>query len=238
MLSPKSQGLLCASNLYARSQGRENSGTSNCHWCASLCERTWAHDDEQRLPFQRPKVFARCPSNPYICAGCWLWRRLRVPANFLEGGFADSQCALNHSWWITDHGAWAISRWPSSKKALYDLLLHPPLRFCLALLDGENLFQNQLQQTLCNDMDEMRGDTLLRFTINNVPHTYTVYELEQSILYHDPEGKEPGISALVRLLGEYIPDEDDIVLGKRARGRPRKEVEEAKPSPGKILRKK
>lgn len=209
-----------AAEIYARSQGYECKGPDRCHWCGSPAERTWLHNDPPPTPFIRTKSTARVPHSAYECIGCWLWHRQRVTVFFLDGTLRDSQCAMRHSWLLTEQSANAINR--SNYSLLYDTLLNPPRRFCLSLLDGEN-YVNRLELIQANDNMEVSADTVLHFTINHIPHSYSVYELEHA-LRHEPGGKSPGTQALIRLLGDYkLPEK------KRAAGSPKKEDMENNP---------
>lgn len=212
-----------ASDLYALSQGTSNIGPEECHWCASNCKRIWFHDDAPPVPFIRSKSMAMRTNNPYICTGCWLFRRKRITVTELGGKWKDGQQPICHSWWITDKGAWVVN--PKDPESIYPLLLKPPNRFVLAILDG--VAANHLQLMQVNDIAEIRAETPLRFTVNNIPHTYTVYELQEALegagegKQIGDGGKQPGVGALIRLLGkrkslvsELMPTEN------RGRGRP------------------
>lgn len=190
---------LSAADLFALSQGSVNTGDQQCHWCGSACDRTWTHDDLPPVPFMRSSPSARCPGNAWVCAGCWLWRRGSVTVNFLGGGQKDRQKAENHSWWVTEEGAWALA--PSSKEAIYQQLLRPPRRFLLALRTD---IPTLLQLSLVNDNVGLDTQTPLKFTINNIPHQFTVYELTETLI-HGPEGREPGSRALLRHFGVCLP---------------------------------
>jgi len=122
----------------------------------------------------------------------------------------DIQCALNHSWFVTGDGAWALK--PVDGPALYQILLDPPKRFVLSLLvngpvqsgilpNGTSGVTNQLHLCLLNDLAEVDQKTQLAFTVNNIPHAFSAYELEAA-LREDGNGKEPGVQALLRVLGK------------------------------------
>lgn len=214
---------LLASELYATSQGHSCSGKEECHWCSAPCGRLDPHDDGlPTLAQYRPRTLAKRPGNAYVCRGCWLWRRQRTTVFFLSKGFRDGRCAMDHSWWITGEEAWAV-RAPEDARALYEHLLEPPLLFCLALADGE---RNHLQQAVVNDLDEVRADTPLRFTLNGIVHEYTVYELEDALRSNDPAGRRPGVGALMRLFGGHaLPPRDE----RKKPGRPRQDYEADNP---------
>lgn len=209
--------MITASELYAVSQGGSCQGWSECHWCGSPCTTNWLHDDSPIIPFVRYNTRAKKPLNPAICYGCWRWRWKRTAITYLSGSGKDAQCAQNHSWWITEAGAFAIrldNR--EDRETLYPLLLNPPLRFCMTLLDGDGN-TNHLHLNNVNDNFEVKGETPLHFTINSIPHSYTTYELEMG-LRNGTQGKSPGVLALVRLIGGYImPEKDDPQ--KRGTGR-------------------
>jgi hypothetical protein len=204
---------LTASDLFALSQGSINDGKIfKCHWCGSPCGTDSPHDDVAPIPFVRSKSTAKCPSQPYICCGCYLWKRPRVSINFLGGTltdekgvernwFRDGQSAQNHSWWITEQGAWAIER--LDHPLLWDKLLHPPKRFVLAFKVPEQ--KNLLQLLVANDPGGIVGDTPLYFTQGGTKYSFSVYELEEAIRYN-PTPYGPGVNALFKIMGE-VPKE-------------------------------
>lgn len=216
-----------ATELYANSQGMICEGDVICHWCGAHCQRRYLHDDPPPIPFVRSRSSARFPSNPYICKGCWLFRRKRLTVWNLGGEFKDGQCPINHSWWITSCESLVID--DNCRVGLYEYLLRPPLKFALSLIDGEKI-ENLLHFCPVNDHEKILGDTPLLFHLNNIQHAYTVYELTEA-LKHGTEGKEPGVRALIALLGPYTlareaPPEDGSSEGKggkKGRGRPREE---------------
>ena len=189
-----------ATELYAISQGSFCEGEYMCHWCGAPCKRLWMHDEVPLTTIGhgvRYKTHAIHPGNPYICAGCWLWRRKRITATFLDGTYKDSQAPVNHSWWITQDGAWSLSR---DSSLLYEFLLEPPTRFVLALVtEGA---ENRLQHAVLTSKPEILADTPLEFTVNCTPYFYTVYELTEAIGTGEVEGKSPGVAALFSALGK------------------------------------
>ena len=218
---------LSASDLWALIHSAKNGGPDRCHWCCSPAQRTWVHDDDPPVPFQRSKSTARNPSGCYVCVGCWLFRRGSVTVNYFDGGLEgkvlkDRQQAKAHSWLVTEEGATAI-RTEQDGKHLYPFLLKPPRRFFLALREGPKAPETLLQLCEANDVLELKADTPLAFTVNNVRHHYTVYELESALRSPEVVGG-PGVQALRRVLGPYelpavvvpLPE----VEGKRGRGRP------------------
>jgi hypothetical protein len=208
---------LLASQLYAISQGHTCAGFHECHWCGGPCDGRLTHDDPppsigvRRQPCKRP-------ANPYCCLGCWLFRRKRVTVSFLAGGYRDGRSPLHFSWWVTEKGAWALDK--DDGPDLYECLLDPPSRFFLAMLDGADV--NHLQLAVANDNPpKSPADTKLHFTINGIPHDYTVYELTEALTSSSVAGKEPGVAALVKLLGPYEEMSNPGVKG-RGPGRPPK----------------
>lgn len=191
---------LVASELYALSLNTKCEGPDECHWCAAPCKRLTPHDDPPPVPFVRSKSTAKRPANSYTCVGCWHFRRKNNSITFLDQSVLDKRSHSEFGWYLTERGIYSIT--PKCYPLLYDILLKPPLRWSLSLLDGPG-FESLLQLALCNDLEEdIRGSTELKFTINNVPHTYTIYELEELIKTKDTSGREPGAIALYRLLGE------------------------------------
>jgi len=200
-----------ASQIYALSQNSKCSGEQSCHWCGGPCGRLWLHDDPPPVPCYRTNSSARKPANPYICCGCWLWRRKKITAPYLSSGMKDSQTPNSHSWWITESGAWALRPVENDSLALWKILASPPLRFVLCFVTSQPLasgrtdfpagISNLIHLAVANDHKEIKASTELHFTINNIPHSYTVYELEEATK-HGADGKAPGVRELFRLLGQ------------------------------------
>ena len=214
---------LTAGELYALSQGEKCEGPDECHWCAAPCERKWPHDDPPPLiGFQR-KSFARRPGNGFVCAGCRLWRRQRITIEFLGGGLKDIQTPENWSWLVTGGRARALRpKDPADREALYEKLLSPPGKFFLALRASLPV---TLQLAEVNQLEDgAEAGTPLKFTLDNKPLTYTVYELEHA-LKNGPEGTEPGVRLLVETFGLPVRDESPgaeapPAAAKKKRGRP------------------
>lgn len=185
-----------------------------CHWCAAKCTRELFHDDPPPVPFTKTKSQAKRPASPYCCRGCWLWRRQRLGITYLTGSWKDGrprdgQTPANHSWWITPDAALALTQ-PDFPQ-LWELLCKPPKCFVLALVsppvyfpngqvDPKTVVGNWLHLAVGNDLEKVEMGTQLGFTINNVAHTYSVYELQNAFRDGDA-GKEPGVQALIRFLG-------------------------------------
>ena len=201
-----------ASQLFALSQNNKCEGKLECHWCGAPCTDRWPHDNLPNVYFIKP-FYAKRPGNSYICAGCWSFRRKRVTIHFLDGKFKDGQTPKELSWFISEQKAFAVRIENSSE--LYKQLLNPPKCFVLGLLDNPCKTPNNLHQMLVNFNQEIKADTILYFTINNIPHNYTIYDLE-SALSNEMAGKTPGVAALCRLFGPYE-------MEKRDKGRPAKE---------------
>jgi hypothetical protein len=213
---------MLASEMYASSLGARCGGPDMCHWCGGGCERRWVHDDPPPLPFVKTHGSAKFPTKMYVCEGCRLFRRPRVTVPFLGGGFKDGRPASSYGWLITPFESSALG--DGSYKDLCGKLLAPPLYFCLSLVEDHKV-ANLLHLMEVNDNPEVKADTPLHFTVNNIRHTYTVYELEKA-LKGGGEGREPGVRALVRILGSSLrlPElvkEADGGKGDEARGRGR-----------------
>lgn len=215
---------LTAAGIYALSQGARCQGTEECHYCGSACGRVLLHGEAIQIHLGRPAGGVRLrPGNPYVCVGCWHWKRKKLTASFLSGGYKDGATPAAYSWFCTTSMAWALTHECGPK--LYECLLKPPETFFLAVLDGDKPPDNLIQTAIANHQSEPKADQLYRYTINNVIHAYTVYELEQAAL-HGVEGREPGVQALLRMYGKIPaglvahvatdPPEDE----KRDRGRP------------------
>lgn len=203
---------ISAVELFAMTHGKECKGSLECHWCASPCDRQWQHDDPPPVPFARTTSSAKRPSSPYICVGCLIYRRPSVTVQFMGGGFKDRQTLKHHSWWLDENGIVAIR--PEDHQELYKKLLSPPSAFSLALLYGTRC-ENLINLAEANDFKPIQAGTTLKFTINNVLHEYSVYELSEG-LKHGLEGKMGGVRALVNLLGPLEMKSEE----KRPRGRP------------------
>jgi len=230
-------GKRTAAEIYALSQGNQCEGGERCHYCDTQCRRTLTHDEVIELYTGRPRggPLRKNPSVPYICVGCWLWRRKRVSAPYMEGGVEDGICPKKRAWFVWPSMAWAIRKESAAK--LYARLLNPPPIFFLTLLEGDNPPDNFIQCCSANHHTAehpIRSDTPLKFTINNVVHTYTVYELEQAAV-GGTQGREPGVQALIRVLGNVpkelvrhvVQEQKEDEETKRERGRPPKEDQPA-----------
>ena len=207
--------MILASDLYAQATGVVNEGVDTCHWCGAACDRLVPHDDPPPMIGVR-RIPCKKPGNAYVCLGCQRYKRPRITVTFMDGSFMDRQNPCNHSWFLEPGKALGVKK--ECYSTLYKTLFSPPLLFSLALLDGPG--PNLLQLMLVNDLVKIEACTPLAFTINGVPHHYTVYELEQAAL-EGPAGTEPGVQALLRLLGK--PPEECYKTkkptAKRERGR-------------------
>lgn len=226
---------LTAAMLYAISQGEECAGNWFCHWCGSPCDDKIIHDDPPPIPFLRSTSTAKRPAEPYICRGCWLWRRSRVSINFLAGrhkiiekdqeswraGFRDGQSAKDHSWLITDKVALAIES-EQDKEEIWRFLIGPTKKFVLMLKERGKI-ENLLQLAIANDLGGILAETPLHFTFNNIPHQFSLYEIIESLKNRNSQSG-PGVAALWRFLG--APPEDVRKkypvrkVEQRGRGRP------------------
>ena len=223
-----------AAELFGAVTGTLAPGDVACHYCGCPCPRGHTHQEPPPVVGVRPTrpVTARLPHSPWACAPCRTFRQRRRTVLFLGGGYRDGQ-SLGH-WGCYCTPAVCASLREQCYPALYERLLRPPRVFFLGLLEGAAPPELLLQLQCLNDNAEVRSDTVLRFTVNNAPHAYTVYELEQAIAL-GPAGRDPGAQALLRVLGappqalraqlkhREAPVE---VPEKRERGRPT--VEEAK----------
>jgi hypothetical protein len=205
-----------APHLYALARSRDCQGNQRCHWCGGPCERTWLHDDPPPIPFERSKSSARVVCSPYVCPGCWLFRVRRTTVWFLAGGYRDGQNPCQHSWLVTPTHAHALR--DEDRERLLQVLLDPPLTFCLSLIDKE-VSENLLHLCPVNRHATLRADTELHFNFNGVTHSYLVYELEDVVKRGKPNGKSAG----VRLLHDYLQPPVSLALAdnkRRKQGRP------------------
>lgn len=220
---------LTSSDLYAISQRAKNKGDQRCHFCGSDCERLFLHDDAPPVPYARTKSTAKFVHNPYVCLGCYLWRRKRQTVFFLTGGLKDVQEVCHHSWLVTEKDAFAIRKEDHSR--LMEILTDPPYRFMLALLDNEKDV-NLLQLCVANDYPILKEDSQLTFTVNNVAFKYTTYELKTAIEDGNSAGKWPGVDMLFKLLGRPARKEKE----KQDRGRPPVQMPDGKVASKEIRR--
>ncbi len=213
---------MTASELFAIAHSTKVSGEDNCYYCAAPCKRLLLHDQPPPGIGQKRAEPAMRPGSGYLCIGCWLYRRPRVTVHFLrpegEYCFKDGQCLKNHSWWLDESGVWGIDE--QSHPVLWEKLLKPPLRFALALREGAAAPANLLQVSVANDLLDVRADTKMHFTVNNVAHTYTIYDIEEG-MKQGTNGRESGVAVLFRMLG--MPPRKEVVTVPKGKGRPRNE---------------
>lgn len=191
-----------SSELFALSQQQRLEGKFACHWCAGACDNTWVHDDPPPVPFVRSTSGAKNPQGVYVCKACKSFRQTRLTLWTLGGKFKDRESPRANSWFITESAARIIDLEADAAK-LYELLLSPPEHFCLALRESGD---NHLHLWHTNRVKRIKPETALVFTLNNIKHFYSVRELRLA-LKGESQGFEPGVSAILRLLGRYTPVE-------------------------------
>lgn len=235
---------ITASQLFARAHGAECTGIWKCHWCGAPATNEFLHDDPPPIPFTRSRSTALHPNEKYVCLGCWHWHMKSVSVRFLSGGLKDRQEARHHSWWVTETEAVALRHGHATDAAaLYEKLLRPPKHFFLALrVFGEGV-DALLQLARVNSYEGIHADMPLRFTVNNIVHEFSVYELTEAVK-NSPKGYGPGVRALVEWLGappaelkkRLMPPEEkkNIVAGKDVGGRP-KPKDDAKTTARKVV---
>jgi hypothetical protein len=182
-----------ASELFALSQGKPCVGPEQCHWCYAPCARRWVHDDPAPVPFVKSLQGAKNPSGMFVCEGCWMYRRKRLTVYKLNGDFKDGRSPREHSWLITADSARVIDE--KDGPELYEILINPPGPFVLSLRQNADTHIH-LARVAVPD----KPNTFLHFTVDNVAHKYSPYELEQAAV-SGVEGKEPGVRALSLLFG-------------------------------------
>lgn len=207
---------LIASDIYSQLVYAPNTGTLNCHWCGGFCERMWFHNEPPAIPFVRNPSRAKHPGNPYICRGCYNFQKRSITVKFFDGSLKDHQAPDTHSWWMDKNRATPI-RVGIDNHDIYKLILKPPNQFVLSFLTQPTI-TNHLHCMEANDLLEIKVGTRLQFTIDNVLYYYSIYELEEA-LKNESVGKEPGVQALIRILGGYKTG-GDVPAEKRERGRP------------------
>lgn len=238
--------MLTGPMLYAKSQNHHCEGYHECFWCSSPTTTFLTLPPEFRpAPFVRKAEYSLRPGSKFICIGCWLFRRNRVTIPFLSGGFIDSRCPVNYSWWISGQEASAIRDGNKEDyEALYDRLLNPPRQFLLSIVTDTLGIpkQNRLQYAVVNDVQgEIDGETVFHFTIDHLKLTYTTYELEQALKNLHPEGVSPGVRALLDLLGAYKPKSKiemmtATVEKPQPKGRPKNEDKKNEKSFNRVVR--
>lgn len=210
-----SEKIMLASELFAISKSSQCVGKHECHWCGAACSDLFVHDDEIPAIGTNVKKHAKRPGTHWVCMGCYLWSHKRITVRFLNNKeLKDNQQHKKHSWWITAEGAWAIR--PQDFDVLRKNLIDPPGRFVLAFLEQKQ--DNLLQLMQCNDNKEIKADTELFFTVDGVIMSYCIYDLEDSILTGEINGKSAGVRYLMQKLNWPPPPEK----GPRGPGRPPK----------------
>lgn len=188
---------MLASTLFAQLNSKKQKGYERCHWCGGACDRSWQHDDSPPIPFVKNKNGAHCPSEPWICVGCMMWRKPRTTIRYHDGTQRDSQCPMNFSWFLTAHDAFALR--PNELTKIYPVLLAPPRVFTLSLITNT---PNRIHCMVVNEFAEVTQGSRLTFTLDNMPFEWSPYELEHA-LRNGAEGKEPGVRTLIGLLGPF-----------------------------------
>ena len=122
--------IMNVSSLYAASVGKPCSGRFSCYWCASPCDGELRHGLARvSSPFRLPRLGGPVsPASPFLCSGCWLYRRGSQSLRTISGKPVERVCLLHESWLITSSGCSVIRSDPEDVAALWDVLLNPPLR--------------------------------------------------------------------------------------------------------------
>lgn len=191
------------SMLYAASQKRECKGNPNdrCHYCAAPCDRSHIHEDYQP-PFQKVAIRA-VPNSPWECEGCWLFHRTRVMAtsvSWKKGEDRHFYHLVKQNWWITEEAKIIVLDDPRDRAAMRDLLMKPPKLFMMMLLREKT--ECELHLGIVNHHQEVQLDTKLGFTLDGVPHYYTVYELESAVR-NGSEGTKGGTRLLAEMFAPW-----------------------------------
>jgi hypothetical protein len=222
-----SGSVVTAPHLWALTHGVSGGchGPARCYYCGGACGRDRIHGEPpatlNRFRSDNPPT-SKCPSSPYMCRGCQLFRGGVCTAPFLGGGFLDRQKPARWGWLVTTNEARAVSS--GSARPLWEVLLQPPCTFFLALRGGAASGPMlQLEAAHANDNVVVSAQTRLHFTIDNTHLVTSVYDLQQAA--RQDSGLEGGAAALTRLLGpppeDLIPqhEQSEAVKGIR-RGRP------------------
>lgn len=216
-----------ASEIYALSQGCRCEGAWECHYCGGRCSQALTHNEPMGLFTGKPLTegVRKRPGSPFLCVGCWLWKRKKLTASFLSGGYKDGTSPCDNSWIVTPSGAWAITT--ECGPRLYKRLLGPTQPFFLMVREGTSAPAGLIQSCPGNEPDAENPDKTYQFTVNNVIHSYSIVELQQSVLTGD-QGREPGVRALIRIFGPVprelvkLPELEEAEEN-RGRGRPTKQ---------------
>ncbi len=213
---------LSPSQIYAIANNGTCEGEMECHWCGSPCKRNFFHDDVLPFTIGGKREYAKKPMSPYICTGCFLFRRKRITVWFPDKEFKDSQAPARHSLLYGKYECLALRK--GSGKFIYPKLLSPSLFFVLALIDENQ--DNPIQHHVSNCFEVISSSMELEFTYNSKPFSYTINDLENA-LKHGMNGAPPGAAHLVRYFGEWeFPKEEKEDPPKEIkRGRPFKEDE-------------
>lgn len=224
--------------FYAQANGVRCEGSLACHWCKAPCTNAWRHNEPLPTPFVRsPRSTAMLPHSPFVCLGCFLYLRPSTTVNFISGTYRDRQPPIKHSWLITENACRAIRPTVKEDKLLLlKFLLEPPSRFILMLLTDSS-GPNHLHLASVNDPGGIIGGTELNYTLDNKLLTYSPYELQVACVpedksktsekrdrYRDPgigglNGKLPGVSTLLRWIGEDVVQQIDFKIEPEMVGR-------------------
>lgn len=192
---------MTASELYAISEGKKCEGKRECHWCGAACEEKWLHDEPPLIIGVRRAFTVARPNNPWICAGCWLWRRPRITVRFLDDTFRDCQSPSKHNWLITSTASKTFDH--SHHSVLYHFLTTAPPRFTLALRTSGSGTDVALHTAIVNETKDLTVNTPLFFTLDNIKHQFTLYELDEA-LRREATGKEPGVRVLAKMFDGLV----------------------------------
>ncbi len=205
---------MTASEIFARIHNLKQEGSFECYWCGAKCTDEHIHDGHKAtIGNRRPITTALRPGSPYMCNSCWWFRSTGKWVVDLNGKVIDYQAYRDHSWFLTLSKGEVIQL-PDNKPELLKILLKPPHEFILSFNTEE--VKPELHLMEVNEFDEIKANDELKFTVDNKPLTYTVYELEES-LKHGPEGKAPGVRWLWEALKLRVKKRKG---GEKVRGRP------------------
>lgn len=210
------------SELFALSQGQKCQGDQRCHWCGAPCTRDILHDDTPPIPFVRSTSYAKVYSSPYCCTGCYLWRMNSRTVTFLpkngEVLQKDRQSAKHHSWLLTPKDAFALKPYcltgVTDPETVFSWLLKPTTPFTLMLRHPRSKTDVVPQLGAVNEGEVANGTRLL-FTLDNVRHDYSVYELKMTLETGETDGKSAGVRVLFEAFGPY-----SLPVEKKDKGRP------------------
>lgn len=209
-----------ASELFAISQNSKCEGNKECYWCGAPCGEGHTHSEPMPRVIAQKNLQVSRPASPWICEGCFLFRRPSISIFDLNRKWVkDRQTCPKWSILITERETLGITL--AAKDSLQKFLLSPSQRFCLMILNRANI-ENRLHHAIVNDVRQVLEGTEFHFTVDNVPHSWSVASLRHGI-NNEPNGTEAGVRFFLENFGPWTPDPKE-----EPRGPGKRKVEDAK----------